>query len=139
MSPLSMFLLFNHYFYKKLSLYIHIPNIYFGLGFEFGPQRIWDLAMFVVRAHNHNYNRFGRPIESQYLRHENIGELLYYERLREFSTDYSDEVSFYIKHHRQNGDCYCWYHGLRTPNEGINQRYLKNWADVADKICFGRT
>ena len=31
------------------------------------------------------------------------------------------------------------YHGLRTPNEGINQRYLKNWADVADKICFGRT
>ena len=30
-------------------------------------------------------------------------------------------------------------HGLRTPNEGINQRYLKNWADVADKICFGRT
>ena len=30
-------------------------------------------------------------------------------------------------------------HGLRTPNEGINQRYLKNWADVADKIYFGRT
>ena len=30
-------------------------------------------------------------------------------------------------------------HGLRTPNEGIDQRYLKNWADVADKICFGRT
>ena len=31
------------------------------------------------------------------------------------------------------------HHGLRTPNEGINQRYLKNWANVADKICFGRT
>ena len=30
-------------------------------------------------------------------------------------------------------------HGLQTPNEGINQRYLKNWANVADKICFGRT
>jgi hypothetical protein len=30
-------------------------------------------------------------------------------------------------------------HGLRTPNEGINQRDLKNWADVADKICLGRT
>ena len=30
-------------------------------------------------------------------------------------------------------------HGLRTPNEGINQRCLKNWADVADKICFSRT
>ena len=31
------------------------------------------------------------------------------------------------------------YHGLRTPNEGINQRYLKNWADVADKICCRHT
>ena len=30
-------------------------------------------------------------------------------------------------------------HGLMTPNEGINQRYLKIWADVADKISFGRT
>ena len=30
-------------------------------------------------------------------------------------------------------------HGLRTPNEGINQIYLKIWAAVADKICFGRT
>ena len=30
-------------------------------------------------------------------------------------------------------------HGLRTPNEGINQRSLKFWVDVADKICFGRT
>ena len=30
-------------------------------------------------------------------------------------------------------------HGLRTPNEGINQRNLKIWADVADKICFGST
>ena len=30
-------------------------------------------------------------------------------------------------------------HELRTLNEGINQRYLKNWADVADKISFGRT
>ena len=30
-------------------------------------------------------------------------------------------------------------HGLRTPNEGINQRNLKIWADVADNICFGRT
>ena len=38
----------------------------------------------------------------------------------------------------------CYYHydgfflqnyGLRTPNEGINLRNLKFWADVADKIC----
>ena len=40
------FPLFIHYFYKSLSLYIHIPNIYLGLGFEFefGPQRIRNLA-----------------------------------------------------------------------------------------------
>ena len=31
------------------------------------------------------------------------------------------------------------YHGLWTPNEGINQRYLKNWADVADKISCHHT
>ena len=31
------------------------------------------------------------------------------------------------------------YHGLRTPNEGLNQRYLTNWADVADKICCPHT
>ena len=30
-------------------------------------------------------------------------------------------------------------HELRTPNEGINQRNLKIWADVADKICVSRT
>ena len=34
--PCPCFPLFNHYFYNKLSLYIHIPNIYLGLGFEFG-------------------------------------------------------------------------------------------------------
>ena len=30
-------------------------------------------------------------------------------------------------------------HGLRTTNESINQRNLKIWAYVADKIYFGRT
>jgi hypothetical protein len=30
-------------------------------------------------------------------------------------------------------------HGLRKINEGINQRNLKIWADVADKIGFGHT
>ena len=29
------------------------------------------------------------------------------------------------------------YHGLRTPNEGINQINLKIWANVANKVCFG--
>ena len=33
----------------------------------------------------------------------------------------------------------CQYHGLRTPNEGINQRYLEILVDAASKICFGRT
>ena len=41
--------------------------------------------------------------------------------------------------HLKKGQNLHSYHGLRTPNEGINQRYLKNWADVADKICFSRT
>ena len=30
-------------------------------------------------------------------------------------------------------------HGLRTPNEGTNLRYLKKWANVADKICCRHT
>ena len=29
--------------------------------------------------------------------------------------------------------------GRRTPNEGIDQRNLKIWADLADKICVDRT
>ena len=39
-------------------------------------------------------------------------------------------------------DCYIrnvTAHGLRTPNEGINQRNLKIWANGADKTCFGCT
>ena len=27
-------------------------------------------------------------------------------------------------------------HGLRTPNEDTNQRYLKNWADMANKYAL---
>ena len=30
-------------------------------------------------------------------------------------------------------------HGLRTPNEGINQRNLKVWADVAEKTPLSVT
>ena len=33
----------------------------------------------------------------------------------------------------------CFAHGLRTPNKGIDQRYLKNWANVVDKICCRHT
>ena len=52
------FSLINNYFYKKLSLYIlyiQIPNIYLGLGFDFGPQRLRNLAMrsvSIVRGHD---------------------------------------------------------------------------------------
>ena len=28
--------------------------------------------------------------------------------------------------------------GLKTPNEGINQKNLKIWADLADNIRFDR-
>ena len=44
------FSLINHYFYKNLSLYIQIPNIYLELELEFGPQRIRDLAIVLVCA-----------------------------------------------------------------------------------------
>ena len=49
--PCLCFPLINHYFYKKISLYIHIPNIYLELGFEceFGKQRI-SLCLSVVRV-----------------------------------------------------------------------------------------
>ena len=33
---------------------------------------------------------------------------------------------------------YEYDHGLWTPNKGKNQRNLKFWAVLADKICFGR-
>ena len=38
--PLYMFPLINHYFYKKLTLYIQIPNIYLGMGFEFSRKEL---------------------------------------------------------------------------------------------------
>ena len=46
-SPLPMFSIIQPIFFKKLSLYIHIPNVFLGLGFifEFGLQRIRDLAL----------------------------------------------------------------------------------------------
>ena len=53
---------------------------------------------------------------------------------RNYGFDFLHFVIFQVQYIR-----YCWKHRLRTPNEGINQRYLKNWAEVAGKICFGRT
>ena len=48
--PCPCFPLLNHCFYKKLSLYIHIQNIYLELGFEFGSQRIRDLAFMCPKS-----------------------------------------------------------------------------------------
>ena len=45
LSPLSMFSINQPLFLQKLSLYIQIQNTCLGLGFEFGPQRIRDLAI----------------------------------------------------------------------------------------------
>ena len=43
--PCPCFLLINHYFYLRLSLYIQILNIYLGLEFE--PQRVSHLVSVV--------------------------------------------------------------------------------------------
>ena len=45
--PLAMFSINQPLFLQNLSLYIQIPNIYLGLGFdfEFGLQRIRDFAI----------------------------------------------------------------------------------------------
>ena len=42
--PCPCFPLLNHYFSIKLSHHIQLPNIYLGVGFEFGLQRIWDFT-----------------------------------------------------------------------------------------------
>ena len=45
-SPLSMFYINQLLFFKKTKpIYIQVPNIFGGLGFEFGPQRIIDFAI----------------------------------------------------------------------------------------------
>ena len=43
--PCPCFPVINYHFYKTIGLYIQIPNVYFELGFEFGPQRIKKLAI----------------------------------------------------------------------------------------------
>ena len=45
-SPLSMFFINQPLFLQKLSLYIQIPKIHLGLGFEFefGPQKNWGFS-----------------------------------------------------------------------------------------------
>ena len=46
---------------------------------------------------------------------------------------------FCLPHRPNSSDIFDFCHGLRTPNEGTNLRYLKKWADVADKICCRHT
>ena len=54
-APCPCYQFTNHYFYKKLSLYIQIPNIYLGLGFEFefGLQR-FSHHVSIVRGRRKN-------------------------------------------------------------------------------------
>ena len=54
----------------------------------------------------------------------------------QFITKY---ISYVVEILVLNQCCDHCEHGLRKPNEGINQRNLKIWADVADKIGFGCT
>ena len=60
--PCPCFPLFNHYFYKRLSLYIHIPNICLGLGFEYGPQRIRDFAIVCPQSVNPGERKGSIPL-----------------------------------------------------------------------------
>ena len=50
-------------------------------------------------------------------------------------------VGFYVRHSANAFFVtkFTLIHGLRTPNEGKNQRNLKIRADVADKICCRHT
>ena len=43
--PCPCFPLINHYFHKKLSLYIQMPKNYLGVGVEFWPERIGNLVI----------------------------------------------------------------------------------------------
>ena len=52
--PCPYFSLINHWFCKKISLYIQIPNIYLELRFEFWPQRI-SHCVSIVRAWNNTW------------------------------------------------------------------------------------
>ena len=71
------FPLINHYSYKKLSLYIQIPNIYFWLEYELGPHTKKEFShhVSIVRAIkiNKTYNlksnqfRFWIPTVSKIL------------------------------------------------------------------------
>ena len=62
-----------------------------------------------------------------------VGEFALFEYVCKYLSSTYARVDFGRQDQNSGG------HGLRTPNEGRNQRYLKNWADVADKICFGCT
>jgi hypothetical protein len=43
--PCPCFPLINHYFYKNISFWYIIPNIYLGLGFQFGQQDLGSVGV----------------------------------------------------------------------------------------------
>ena len=78
------FPLINHYFYKKLRLYIQIPNIYLGLGFEFPlcvrSPCVWACSMHAPLLHTVgdfswmiNLNRFIKPETPEQVRPARLG------------------------------------------------------------------
>ena len=75
-SLVHVFKLFNHYFYKKLSLYTHIPNIHLWLGFEFLPQRFSHRVLVIRASKPVQQNR--RSVLSSYCSNiytENLGKM----------------------------------------------------------------
>ena len=49
-------------------------------------------------------------------------------------------IAIFLESEKEKYSFQIWFRdGLWTPNEGISQRNLKIWADVADKICLSRT
>ena len=62
-SPLSMFSIIQPLFLQKTKPLFPYPKYFLGLGFEFGPQRIRDLAFVsVVRVTNDASSIFSRQL-----------------------------------------------------------------------------
>ena len=76
----------------------------------------------------HKYSRWISPLN-----------YLQWESQTEFAFHFETIINLDFKHHGSNLIWNVINHRLRTPNEGKNQRYLKNWAGVADKICCRHT
>ena len=87
--------------------------------------------------HTCRYKRFFKEFQKQQqVHHANIGYGVSSLGIQKLERFLPKNQHFQMKLLNFKNWCNGQLHGLRTPNEGINQRCLKNWADVADKICF---